>query len=639
MNYFLPADDIFDGLSRHLLMSVTGKGHQALLYYGHPGQGKTRFFRELIGALTQQPGYDEYVLSKLRSFGIFETEWTIAVISFNTDTKASMIDADLCKLQSCLPAWIRLFYVYFVHNYDLERDGFTRLMADFHELLTDGNFDHTSISVGALLDAIMSKSGKPRIALFVEESLLLNDRLKFTVSPSLDSSYSHPLFVQFMSELNGLQDFSPTFPVVYSGLLDGPWMMESSATQRVLVKRLLQPYPLSSMTLTWITQAQLSNLSSIYELRKDDGLQTVESTIALYLFELSMGLGRAIEVIRTELNEFRVPKTLAEFVRKCSDSMGQLYPVLATSSIVNLALFGGIVGGSWRMKLQSAMSMGQCMLLADDPLAANFVKVLITPLRLFGLNYKLDELTAMVLMTVNMSTKNFENFLLCHERMMRPVRRYIMSMDREDIPLKIDYTNCTFEELLFGKTGLSDIEAEWRSESLRYERFNFTLDLTSCIMEVGSFPNYSDRHRFINCTIMPADVNQKGFEFGWIVQSLSGFTVGVLEQAKLTEVGTEQSAGEVFSSAVSSVEVLHEAVYRRVGETCKKMRDSLGWPEENIIVIFRTNRERLKYKKVLIGINVILMCKQSLESYLGPTIWSLFSISENLANLKLKAIY
>ena len=78
MNYFVNDNDSYDVLARHLNLSMPdSKGHPALLYYGLPGQGKTRFFREVMRALNQQNGYDTAVLAKLRGANITE-DWIVA---------------------------------------------------------------------------------------------------------------------------------------------------------------------------------------------------------------------------------------------------------------------------------------------------------------------------------------------------------------------------------------------------------------------------------------------------------------------------------------------------------------------------------------------------------------------------------
>jgi len=214
------------------------------------------------------------------------------------------------------------------------------------------------------------------------------------------------------------------------------------------------------------------------------------------------------------------------------------------------------------------------------------------------------------------------------------VRSFLMQ--QRDIALPCNYTDCTLEDLLFGENEKSDVTVNWATPALRNARFDFSASLRAEKMDACAFPHYRDRELYTNCTIISANEYQKGFEYGWIVKSKDGRHVAILEEDKFTEIGTDQKVGEIRKKLAAAVEELHNAVYRRYGDKVRKIQDSLGWPVENIVLIFRTNRHRLNYTKVLEG-NIILMCRESLEKYLGPTVWSLLCISENLANVKLKA--
>jgi len=228
----------------------------------------------------------------------------------------------------------------------------------------------------------------------------------------------------------------------------------------------------------------------------------------------------------------------------------------------------------------------------------------------------LKNLSHMIMLTENVTSKTFDYFLMYHETVMRSVRRYIETYYTKDRHNDVGSYKCaTLKELYFGKDASEcDIKCTWNNEKVEFALFDFTPDLEICHLD--AFPSFRDSEKYVGKIIVTKVVNQKGFENAQILRSTCGMIVGLFEQNKFTMVRTKQDADEIVSAAIKSIEAL------------------VDWPVENVVILFRTNREPKNYRTVVEGHNVILLCRKSLVRYLGPTVASLLYSSESLSNLQ-----
>ena len=71
--------------------------------------------------------------------------------------------------------------------------------------------------------------------------------------------------------------------------------------------------------------------------------------------------------------------------------------------------------------------------------------------------------------------------------------------------------------------------------------------------------------------------------------------------------------------------------------TMKKTEEAIsefGWTKDNIVLLFRTNGESSQYQTTFQDFNTIILCKESLAEYLGPTMQALLNSSERLTDLQ-----
>jgi len=384
---------------------------------------------------------------------------------------------------------------------------------------------------------------------------------------------------------------------------------------------------MSEVALEWITGAagfrQLADhyrLSHMYESTDSATDATLRDRFfAQFLFNFSMGLGRAVEIVRAQLSTQNIA-TLTQLVGCCSDQLRLKYAEAPSKEVLFLALYGRkVVGPQLLATLRTDMSKGKCMLLESDPFS---VTVIIPPLRLgsMGLSlfeaYNISKLSEMVMLTNHMNPDAFEYFLLYHEIVMRSVRKYICTLN-DDVVKSCTFDDATLLELYFGRDAMeSDVKCVWRNSELKNERFDFTEKLEIC--RLNRFPHFKDAEQYVNKVIVTEDINQKGFEYSVILKSKNGVIVSLPEQNKLTMVNTIQEVGEIKKTMRKTEEVLSK----------------LGWTKDNIVLLFRTNREVRQYETTFEDFNAIVLCRESLVEYLGPTVEALFYSSECLSDLK-----
>jgi hypothetical protein len=303
-------------------------------------------------------------------------------------------------------------------------------------------------------------------------------------------------------------------------------------------------------------------------------------------------------------------------------------------------------------KLHTYMSQGQCLLLTvkknnGNTVVEGVVTVYIAPLRLLGIDYEFENpyLSYLIVLTSEMNTKNFEFFLLYHELMMRSVRANIVeeNLTKYLMPphCKVNLRDATLQELYFGDADGNDIRVDWLNESLRTAKFDFTIPLQLVEMNENAVPHYTKENlkKYVNHIIMPHSVNQKGLEYCFILPTKEKDPDAILFviQQKLSVTGAMQEKFEIESTSKKVIEVLTTDQAKEDGAAAKglvKKYTTLGWPEEKIVILFLTNRQRREYQTAISG-NILLMCEESLKNYLGPTLWDLLQSSYCLNNLKL----
>jgi hypothetical protein len=299
------------------------------------------------------------------------------------------------------------------------------------------------------------------------------------------------------------------------------------------------------------------------------------------------------------------------------------------------------------------MSAGMCLLLPGQD---SEITVYIAPLRLLGSDYELRNpfVSKLVVLTSEMNTKNFELFLLNHELMMRSVRANIVN-NKLNKYLKsphceVDLRHATLQELYFGDRNGNDIKVEWLNESLRTAKFDFTIPLKLHEMDKNAAPRYTKENLkdYLNYVIMPHSVNQKGMEYSIILPKEPDPIILVI-QIKLSVTGAKQNKREIELTSKKSIEVLTMDPVKKndneeegeeekdTDESVKSLVDkytNLGWPKENIVVLFQTNRKRRSYRAAVRG-NILFMSEESLKNFFGPTVWDLLQSCYCLNNIKL----
>jgi len=656
---FIVENDLLIKIADHLQpqRENNSKPKNACLVYGHPGAGKTRLFHELAAALLTVSGPTSDFRANLsricRDVCIDINQVTLAAVTFNSDTRATSRDVELCDIQDDLPVALRLFFVYFVHSYPRNSQGFEQIQKDLLTLIKEDEVLRVNFTVKNLLDTILQRSGKQHLVLVVDETLALLICLRSwdTTSPMAVPKNSDNKFKMFMSSLNQLQDASSgvvkngetCISVIFSGLLDGPWTAEASTSGRNLLKFLLAPIPPTSAALNLIASANgLRSLIQYYRvIRGTINEAFLIDSVSKYLFHCSAGLPRALEILRQQLQKAAANHTLHSFLTNSAQALQSMYLFVADKLTLHLALFGKEINGheegnkAFVARLHTYMSEGRCLLLtlqdSDGFVAEDAVVVSIPPLRLLGTDFaRIKCLSNLIGLTSEMNSKNFEHFLLYHELMMRSVRNDIAVrglMHLFTAPhCNVDLRHATLQELYFGDANGNDIKVEWRDETLRNGKFDFTTPLDIMFMDL---PHYRDFADFVNCIIISPDANQKGFEYSLILQTKEQVPrpIVVAIQAKFTEVDSTQEIDKMVDTGQKCFEVI-------CSDTAIKFA-ALGWPQENMVVLFQTNRTRRKYRTIVKGFNMILMCKDSLKKYLGVTVWGLLQSCHYLANLQL----
>ena len=633
-------------LAEHLKPQDAGevKAKSACLIYGHPGAGKTRFFRDLTAALSGTGSRELYdrLSSQLNARHINIDQVTVAAVTFNTVVyRCTSQDARLCIARADLPVALRLFFAYFQHGYSRNSEGFDKMRIDLLRLSAEEDgalLEH--FTVQALLKEILRGStGKKHLLLLIDETLALRKELQHLQNDDQ--------FIEFMSCLNKLQDAASgnllggksCFSVIYSGLLDGPWVKEASISKRQLKKYLLSPLPPTSDAFGMIVDTEgFQELSQHYTLIRGKTAHQIQvrDALAQYMFCCCAGLPRAVEVLRRAIRERRPNDGVRDVLRNTAALLQDKYELLADAETLCLALMGRAIDGSkeenkpYVTRLHTYMSEGKCMLLTVRNefgiIEDGNVRVDIPPLRLQGDGYSgSKELSQLVTLTSEMSEKIFELFLVRHEAIMRIARKGIVDNKLNSLfqspYCNVDLSSATLQELYFGVPDAkdNDIKVEWRDESVRKARFDFTTPLQ--IKSMKSLPHFSSAHHFEDSIIVSSDPMQKGFEYAVILRTQEAVPrmIVLVVQAKFTKAETVQEADEVVQTAVK----------------CKEVTKKLGWPEENVIVLFQTNRKKRDYKTTVKQHNLILMCGNRLESYMGPTVWGLLQSCHCLANLEL----
>ena len=99
------------------------------------------------------------------------------------------------------------------------------------------------------------------------------------------------------------------------------------------------------------------------------------------------------------------------------------------------------------------------------------------------------------------------------------------------------------------------------------------------------------------------------------------------------EFGTLDAESEVCEGVYTAEKC--DEVVRIVTERFSK----LGWPLANIVVLLPTSRKHSNnssWRETVKKQNLILMCRKSWESYMGPMLWGMLQSCRCLANLQLK---
>lgn len=646
------------------------KRKEGSLVYGCPGLGKTRLLLELVLAMCTNAHSTEgssraakgNVASYLASNRFVATNYFPVVLTFNSQTPASKFDVALAKLRPDLPVFARVFYVYFRHEHNLNKKGFSQFIADFTHLCLNKAMKLPSLR--ELLAQIHNVSGRKHVVLLIDETLHLHANI-------LSRGEREDLFIRILAEINALQDRisttadGETYPVLFTGLLDGPWKRDVG---RPLQKFLLQPLRATAAAISLIKDlpsfASWSGGYKTVHLTPD----STENVLADYLFRMTAGLPRAIEVLRFAFPEHAsTSATLLDLVKNCARSLHDRYADVTPKQVIHLALYGQpverTVGGTLLSELHTYMSNGNCLLISDIASAELEATVMIPPLRLLARDFSPTHqdpfaraLGAMIKLVSEMQPRHFESFLLHHEVLMRHVRTYISSNTGPEVTKHCNFREATCQQVYFlGQRdhNVGNIKVEWATPSLRQEKFDFTQPLHKFQLAEGlAFVPFKKAEKYVNHVLISGNVNQKGYESGMIMKSSTGKYVAILEQNKFSMIEASQEAREV--SEIMSIWDWSGEEENVVGneeeEKQNWVKDNemivqrvlsleiLGWPVDNIIVLFRTNMRAKTYRAVLKGVNVILMYRDSLESYLGPTVWNLLLSSESLSNLEAKCI-
>ena len=587
----------------------------------------------------------------MASNGVNLEAWVVVAMTFQSKlTPVNELDSELCMLSAELPVWLRVFFMYFQHSYDMSYQGFKQMRQDLLWNIYEGQLAISMLSVVTLLNRIKQFSGKDSVVLCMDECISLLDQLYATDSNvrrrEKVGEYLHmgtyvtsakELFSQFISTMNALQDNDKPedrIAVLFSGLHDGPFQENSSSSNR----------PLECNTLRLLSQDDavalchckgLHKLAAIYEIAANTDNSNIQSPtnpaecIARFFARYSAGLPRAIEVIRDVLSAYddnpTALKTVKTVIVECARRLEYLYPTPVCFDLLCYALYGRAFTNKDLVNvLRSDMSQGNCMLIYENEQAPE-VTVYLAPLRLAAIeaeDYTSCEITKLQWMLgISASSKELEHFLCCFEIFMRQVRNYIMQNKREIQPL-VDYSHCTFQELLFNgnKTG-NDANISWLNPALAEEHFDFTENLFNAnekLSAADEFPKADDADLWVDSMIIMKTDQCEAFQRGTIMIGKGGTRYAIVYRDTFTEINTTQEVDEVMDTWKSAVKVL----------------SNLGWKAENILLVFTTNRYSRQYRQPSEPCNVIFLCRENLQAYLGPTAWSIFSSQESLLNLR-----
>lgn len=626
MNYSMDSEAV-EAVANHLFLADDSKGYQSLLIYGHPGCGKTRFLCELTNA-----AYDsEHPLrEKLNSQQNQFAEWLPIALTFNGETPASRTDKVLASQDELLPLWVRLLYSYCEHP-EVKFQQFAKLMS---KQLVDWNPSSVEELLSQLLASSNNNSGvaqRKHVLLLIDENL------------NLANYVSKAAFQEFLSAVNRLQD-RPMFAesdmrirVLWTGLRSGPWKLLKSPSGRTIVTQMLRPLPedvaaslIHGMDGDSDRERGLQLIAGRYRsVRK--GVQSAD-LIAKQLAAFSMGLPRAIELTRHYLAHVFTTTSLRVVCDGLAKLVQRKYDTEPEEAALHLALLGRVVHETTRplgpltSQIHQWMSEGSCMVDGRVP-NSDFDVVMVPPLRLISADCRkgllsrqpFNRLPTLLNSGLDLDSKQFEVLLAEHELQLRSSRAWAVSrgdvMQATHAPqyncLTLHQLYCTLEN------PLGDIRVEWRNEALKSLQFDFTTPL-AYEGERTTFPRAEEAEKYKNFLVFPDKKNHKGFEFGLILTASDGGTVVVAVQTKLTSVDAVQEAQEISDTAQKTEEVLSD----------------FGWSKDRVVTVFLTNRPRRQYSSTVVGHNVILLCGESLQEYLGPTVWAIARASEALSGLE-----
>lgn len=655
--------------------SKPSKGWPFLLLYGHPGCGKTRALKELAAACNN---IDHPLRTILMEEGVDLTDWLPLSITFNSSTAVCDEDASLFEADPILPLLARLIFGYcetkfrwyefpefiklmmslprnHIFGTTLTLDLLDRILQHFNSRRSTSNSGSCSSSDQAKQQ--QQRPQKQHILLLLDENVHLTRAL---TGQALE---------KFIATVNRLQDGDEArqVRVVWTGLLDGPWLSCTSPSGRLLIRNLLPPLPDNSDGLSLLLEDDikigLQKIAEHYASRGSSSSSSSSSStstdktvlLAKHIFYYTCGLPRAIEIVRQELASCTC-LTLDELYQKCSELLGERYPAAPSEEAVQIALLGlpilnqKIVPASGSretprnavsIRAHTAMSTGEVMLKATEA-GGNNDQLLLPPLRLNASlmrevlrNFR--NLSRMIVCSNRLSAQQFEEVLFLHELQLRLVRRWVLKNEQTQNAVRApNYRDMTLGKLYCGRTGSTgDITANWISEELVLKRFNFCRPLRSVRTEKG-FPTYDERFQYKNHAVFPRHPTTEGFEFGLVLEASDGDIVVVAVQTKFTEIEAAQDSygvGQAVAKVEKALCSLESTIFWP--KDFKEEKESkLLWPKSKVVVLMMTNRPRQKYHSVVDGHNLILLCKESLQAFLGPTVWAILAASEALSGLR-----
>jgi hypothetical protein len=220
--------------------------------------------------------------------------------------------------------------------------------------------------------------------------------------------------------------------------------------------------------------------------------------------------------------------------------------------------------------------------------------------------------------------KTFERFNLLTEYLLRFLRQVLPQFCREAGARNFfcQYRNATIYDVY----GEGDSQGTLSNKQLSGARFDFTAELNEVVP-----PNNKAFHDRIpslaQCTQRPADFvnnvyvmdeSNAGFEYCTIIQTTNSakkpYYFLLCEQHKFTyRYDIKQGGTEIRSS------------------WDKTLTATKGWPEERVILIFKTNRSKKNFDPV--NGNVLTLCNGSLRTFLGETLFNLLETFSRLGGI------